>query len=68
MKRSDLEHILRASREVTGESDFIVVGSHHKMVRPSRLQKLIDSVADPILRGRLAEALTICKNRPSSLA
>ena len=179
MKRSDLEHILRASREVTGENEFIVVGSQailslfpdaprvlrqsmeadlypkyrpdladaiegslgryslfdqtfgyfadgvspetatlpngwadrlialsnentggavgwclgphdlafsklaarrekdlsyvaallrHKMVRPSRLQKLIESVADPILRDRLAEALTICKNRASSLA
>lgn len=27
MKRSDLEHILRASRSVTGETEFIVIGS-----------------------------------------
>ena len=27
MKRSDLEHILRASKGITGESEFIVVGS-----------------------------------------
>jgi hypothetical protein len=26
MKRSDLEHILRASRSVTGETEFIVIG------------------------------------------
>lgn len=27
MKRSDLEHILRASKGITGENEFIVVGS-----------------------------------------
>lgn len=27
MKRSDLEHILRASKDVTGENEFIVIGS-----------------------------------------
>jgi uncharacterized nucleotidyltransferase DUF6036 len=27
MKRADLEHILRASKDVTGESEFIVIGS-----------------------------------------
>lgn len=27
MKRSDLEHILRASKSVTGETEFIVLGS-----------------------------------------
>jgi hypothetical protein len=27
MKRADLEHILRASKSVTGETEFIVVGS-----------------------------------------
>ena len=27
MKRSDLEHILRASKGITGETEFIVVGS-----------------------------------------
>src|SRR6266496_5327982 len=27
MKRSDLEHILRAAKGVTGESEFIVIGS-----------------------------------------
>jgi hypothetical protein len=27
MKRSDLEHILRACKGVTGEAEFIVVGS-----------------------------------------
>ena len=27
MKRSDLEHILRASKDVTGETEFIVIGS-----------------------------------------
>ena len=27
MKRSDLEHILRASKGVTGETEFVVVGS-----------------------------------------
>jgi hypothetical protein len=27
MKRSDLEHILRASKSVTGETEFVVIGS-----------------------------------------
>jgi len=27
MKRSDLEHILRASKGITGETEFIVIGS-----------------------------------------
>ena len=27
MKRSDLEHILRASKGATGEKEFIVIGS-----------------------------------------
>ena len=27
MKRADLEHILRASRQITGEDDFILLGS-----------------------------------------
>lgn len=27
MKRSDLEHVLRASKAVTGETEFIVIGS-----------------------------------------
>jgi len=27
MKRSDLEHILRASKGVTGEKEFIVIAS-----------------------------------------
>jgi hypothetical protein len=27
MKRADLEHILRASKEITGETEFIVLGS-----------------------------------------
>ena len=27
MKRSDLEHILRASKAITGETEFIVIGS-----------------------------------------
>ena len=27
MKRSDLEHILRASKGVTGETEFVVIGS-----------------------------------------
>jgi hypothetical protein len=27
MKRADLEHILRASKSVTGETEFVIVGS-----------------------------------------
>src|SRR5688572_4667997 len=27
MKRADLEHVLRASKDVTGETEFIVLGS-----------------------------------------
>lgn len=27
MKRSDLEHILRASKSITGENEFVVIGS-----------------------------------------
>ena len=27
MKRSELEHILRASKSVTGESELVVIGS-----------------------------------------
>jgi hypothetical protein len=27
MKRADLEHVLRASKDITGETEFIVLGS-----------------------------------------
>ena len=52
MKRSDLEHILRASKSVTGETEFIVIGS----------QAILGRFPDAplvrfVLRGATTEAL-----------
>jgi hypothetical protein len=65
MKRADLEHILRVSKGVTGESDlkFVAALFRHKLIRVSRLTRLIEGVADPSLRERLAEALVVCRQR-----
>ena len=42
---------------------FVAALLRFKMVRPSRLQELIESVDDLALRQRLAEALAICQRR-----
>lgn len=37
------------------------------MVRPIRLQRLIEAVEDKTLRGRLTEALTLCCGRSAGI-
>lgn len=56
MRRSELEHLLRAAGEVIGETQFIVIGSQ------SILGKYPDA-PDELLRSR--EADLIAKNRPA---
>ena len=41
MNRSELEHILRASKGITGESDFIVVGSQSILGRHPDAPKVL---------------------------
>ena len=67
MKRSDLEHILRASKGLTGESEFIVLGSQSILgLHPDAPRELRNSMeADlypkhrpdlsPLLEGSLGE-------------
>lgn len=55
MKRSELEHILRASRDVTGECEFIVIGS----------QSILGPVPDaPKVLRQSMEADLYPKSRP----
>lgn len=42
---------------------FVRALLRHKMVRPSRLLKLIEAVSDPGLRERLRDALALCRER-----
>ncbi len=67
MKRADLEHILRASKGITGESEFIVLGSQSILGRhPDAPRELRNSMeADlypknrpdlsPLIEGNLGE-------------
>jgi len=61
MKRSDLEHILRASKGVTGETEFIVIGSQAILGRfpdaPRTLRESMEADLYPRFRPELAEAI-----------
>jgi hypothetical protein len=58
MKRSDLEHILRASKGVTGETEFIVIGSQSILGRfpdaPRALRESMEADLYPRFRPELA--------------
>ena len=61
MRRADLEHILRASKGVTGESEFVVVGSQSILGKfpdaPRVLRQSMEADLYPRLRPDLAEDL-----------
>jgi hypothetical protein len=61
MKRSDLEHILRACKGVTGEIEFIVIGSQAILGRfpdaPRVLRESIEADVYPKHRPDLATEL-----------
>ncbi len=61
MKRSDLEHILRASKGVTGETQFIVVGSQAILGcfpdAPQVLRQSMEADLYPRYRPELAEQI-----------
>jgi len=59
MNRSDLEHILRAAKDLT----FVANLLRYKLVKPSRIQALVDSTTDAELRDKLAEAFASCQAR-----
>lgn len=58
MKRADLEHILRACKGTTGESEFIVIGSQRILGRhpdaPRVLQQSMEADIYPRLKPELA--------------
>lgn len=57
MKRSDLEHLLRASSGTTGETA--------QFIRPVEIGRLIATFADEQLRKRLMDAFAVCR-RPEA--
>ena len=61
MKRSDLEHILRASKGVTGETEFIVIGSQAILGphpdAPRALRESMEADLYPKLRPELSEII-----------
>ena len=61
MKRSDLEHILRASKGVTGETEFAVIGSQAILGRfpdaPRVLRQSMEADLYPRYRPELAELI-----------
>lgn len=61
MKRSELEHILRACKGTTGETEFIVVGSQAILGKhpdaPRVLRKSMEADVYPKFRPELAEFL-----------
>jgi len=61
MKRSDLEHILRASKDVTGETEFIVIGSQAILGRfpdtPRVLRQSMEADLYPRNRPELSELI-----------
>ena len=61
MKRADLEHILRASKGVTGETEFIVIGSQAILGRfpdaPRVLRESMEADVYPRHRPQLAEEI-----------
>jgi hypothetical protein len=58
MKRADLEHILRASKALTGETEFIVIGSQSILGRfpdaPRELRQSMEADLYPRFRPELA--------------
>ena len=61
MKRSDLEHILRASKGATGESEFIVIGSQSILGRfpdaPRELRQSMEADLYPRFKPELASTI-----------
>ena len=61
MKRADLEHIPRASKGVTGESEFVVIGSQAILGphpdAPRELRESMEADLYPRLRPELAEMI-----------
>jgi hypothetical protein len=61
MKRSDLEHILRASKGVTGETEFIVIGSQSILGpvpdAPRVLRQSMEADLYPRFRPELADSI-----------
>jgi hypothetical protein len=61
MKRSDLEHILRASKGVTGETEFIVIGSQAILGpcpdAPRVLRKSMEADLYPRYRPELSDLI-----------
>lgn len=61
MKRSDLEHILRASKGVTGETEFIVIGSQAILGphpdAPRVLRESMEADLYPRFRPELSEII-----------
>jgi hypothetical protein len=61
MKRADLEHILRASKGVTGETEFVVIGSQAILGKfpdaPRVLRESLEADVYPVHRPQLAEEI-----------
>jgi hypothetical protein len=61
MKRSDLEHILRASKGVTGETEFVVIGSQAILGRfpdaPRVLRQSMEADLYPRYRPDLSDLI-----------
>ena len=61
MKRSDLEHILRASKGVTGETEFVVIGSQCILGpfpnAPGVLRQSMEADLYPRFRPELSELI-----------
>src|SRR3954468_16715909 len=61
MKRSDLEHILRASKGITGETEFVVIGSQAILGpfpdAPRVLRQSMEADLYPRYRPELAELI-----------
>src|SRR6266508_6557476 len=61
MKRSDLEHILRASEDATGEKEFIVIGSQSILASspdaPRELRQSMEADLYPRFKQELASII-----------
>lgn len=61
MKRSELEHILRASKGITGESEFIVIGSQSILGRfpdaPRELRQSMEADLYPKFKPELSSSI-----------
>ena len=61
MKRTDLEHVRRASKGITGEAEFIVIGSQAILGRfpdaPKTLRESLEADLYPRHRPELAEQI-----------